>query len=75
VSLSEDGILLDASGGLEVGQQLDLEFMLPHGSARIEVRGKVVYKQPPDSIGVEFLDLSKPDREAIQKYLTGSVTE
>jgi CheY-like chemotaxis protein len=75
LSLSEDGILLGASGGLEMGQQLDLEFMLPHGSARIKVRGKVVYKQPPDSIGVEFLDLSKPDREAIQKYLTGSVTE
>lgn len=75
LSLSENGMLLDASGGLEVGEQLDLEFMLPHGSTRVRVRGKVVYKQPPDSIAVEFLDLSKPDREAIQKYLTGSGTE
>lgn len=74
VNISESGMVLDASGGLEVSNELTLEFLLPKASVPTRVRARVIYKEPSDCIAVEFLDLSKTDREVIESYITGAVT-
>jgi CheY-like chemotaxis protein len=90
------GLLLEPSGGLDVGQELFLEFMLPPGSATMapvedkprkslfhdapareeeprQVRAKVVYREPPDRIAVEFVLPPADVLEAIQRYITADV--
>jgi len=88
VNLGETGMLLEPSGGLDVGQEVALEFLLPQVSepreaaagkpARPEagprkVRAKVIRKDAPDRIAVEFASLSAEDGEAIQRFITGSI--
>lgn len=73
LNISESGMVLDASGGMEVGDEVDLEFMMPRVPAPVCVHAKVVYKDHSDSIGVEFLNLSKLDRDVIQGYIAGSL--
>lgn len=72
INISEGGMVLDASGGWEVGQEVALEFVMPQASAPIKVRAKIVHKEPTGSMAVEFLDLSNTARDAIKKYITGT---
>jgi CheY-like chemotaxis protein len=97
LNLGESGILLKTSGGLEVGEEVILEFTLPQVRDAQEptrqeskkssfpepatppagprtIRGKVVRKGPPDRIGVQFVDLTAENRQAIQRYIMGRVT-
>ncbi len=97
VNLGESGILLEPSGGLEVGEEVILEFTLPQVRHAQEptrqeskksflpepatppgelctIRGKIVRKAPPDRIGVQFVDPTPANRQAIQRYITGRVT-
>src|SRR6266404_1347887 len=66
VDICEDGMLLGPSGGLDVGQEIDLEFELPMGSAPLKPRAKVVRLEKPDQIGVEFTSISVKDRDAVR---------
>lgn len=75
VNISECGMLLESSPGLEVGQEVHLQFMIPLGREPLKPRCKVVRKEPPDRIGVQFLALEPEDREAIQGYITGRLSE
>jgi len=73
VNISEGGLLLAGSGGMEVGQELDLEFVMPQSSRPLQARAKVVRKEPPDRFGVQLLTLDPEDREAIWRYITGRI--
>jgi CheY-like chemotaxis protein len=71
LNIGENGILLDASGGLEVGQELDMEFMLPDIPELRKLRGRIVRAESPDRVGVQFADVATEDREAIRRYIFG----
>lgn len=71
--ISEGGLLLQTSGGLEAGQEVYLTFQMPDASNPLNVRAKILRKEPPDRIAVEFIVLSENDREAIRKYIEGRV--
>ncbi len=73
VSINEGGmVVLDTSGGMRVGEEVLLEFKMPEAAQPSKVCAKVTSNEPPDSIGVEFLDLSASDGESIQRYIAGS---
>ncbi len=65
-------VVLDTSGGMRVGEEVLLEFKMPEAAQPSKVCAKVTSNEPPDSIGVEFLDLSASDGESIQRYIAGS---
>jgi len=73
LNIGEGGMLLEPSGGLEVDQQVELEFAMPQLAGPCKVRAQVVYKEPPDRMGVEFLSMEPEDREALQSYILGGV--
>ncbi len=96
LNLGETGMLLEPSGGLEVGQDLILQFTLPAEpewqrtarrrrgkplfpeptleSGPREMRAKVLRREPPDRMAVEFTTLSPEERAAIQRHVMGVVT-
>jgi CheY-like chemotaxis protein len=73
VDMSEGGLLLDASGGAGVGQELTLQFSLTSPGRALKLRAKVVRKEAPDRIAVQFLNAEAEDRDAIREYITGRV--
>ncbi|MFB3923640.1 MAG: response regulator [Terriglobia bacterium] len=75
LNISEGGILLETSGGLDLGDDVNLTFSLPQSSGMLNPRGVVVRKGAPDKIAVHFSDLSSEDRKAIQDYIAGRVKE
>ncbi|MBZ5516594.1 MAG: response regulator [Acidobacteriia bacterium] len=75
LNIGEGGMLLEQSGGLEVGQELELRFSLPQHQEMLNPRATVVRKEPPNRIAVRFTDLSREDRLAIQDYIGGIVKE
>ncbi len=73
VDMSEGGMLLDASGGAAVGQELDVEFALTSPGRAVRMRAKVVRKEAPDRIAVLFVNIEPEHRDAIREYVTGRV--
>jgi CheY-like chemotaxis protein len=69
INISEGGILLEASGGLESGHEVELRFSVPPIPDVLNPRGIVVRREPPDRMAVQFMDLSFEDRKAIQAYI------
>jgi uncharacterized protein (TIGR02266 family) len=74
--LSVGGAFLRADLLLEQGDLLDLEFTLPDGGPSMEARARVAWVRSSDSeqagsagMGVEFLNLSPTDREALATFL------
>lgn len=75
LNIGQGGMLLEASGDAEVGQELELRFTLPQMPELLNPRAIVVRKEPPDRIGVQFLDLRPEDRKAIEAFVAGLVRE
>lgn len=71
--ISEHGMFLGSSGGLEAGQELEVEFRMPDIPTLLNIRSKVVRKEPPDRIAIEFLNLAERDRDALRRYIAGNV--
>jgi two-component system, chemotaxis family, chemotaxis protein CheY len=69
INISEGGMLLEASGGLEPGQKVELRFSVPPIPDVLNPHAAVVRRQPPDRMAVQFLDLGFEDRKAIQSYI------
>jgi CheY-like chemotaxis protein len=69
LNISEGGMLLEASGGMEVGRQVELRFSAPSSPEVLNPHAKVIRREPPDHMAVQFLDLSQEDRKAIQGYI------
>jgi DNA-binding response OmpR family regulator len=69
LNIGESGMALDNSGGVPVGEEIGLEFMLPQAEGAVNVRAKVLRKEPPDRTALEFLNLSPDDRNVIQQYI------
>jgi len=73
VDICEDGMLIGPSGGLDAGQEIELEFELPTGTAPLRPRAKVLRREKSDHIAVEFTTISTKDREAIKVYINARV--
>ncbi|HMD98093.1 MAG TPA: response regulator [Terriglobia bacterium] len=69
LNISECGILLEPSRGLEVGQEFDLVFNLPGSPEQLKSRAKVVRKEPPDRIAAEFISIGLEEKAAIRHHV------
>jgi CheY-like chemotaxis protein len=75
VNISERGMLLELSSGLELGQEVNLDFTFSPGQQHLSLRAEIVHKEPPDRIGVQFHDLTSEDQETIRQYITHGFKE
>jgi len=73
VDVSERGMLLEASGGAGVGEELNLEFAVPQVSQPLKTPVWVVRKEAPDRIALQFLNLEFRARLVIQDFIRGQV--
>jgi CheY-like chemotaxis protein len=74
-NIGEGGMLLGPSGGLDVGQELDLQFQIPANTRTFRPHARVVRRETPDRIAVEFMGLSERDLSAIQEYISARVRD
>jgi hypothetical protein len=68
--LSVGGAFLKSTFLFEVDEELVLEFAL--GERRVRARGRVVRiarGTPPPGMGISFVELEEPDREAIRAFV------
>jgi len=75
VNISESGMLLRSPKALESGHEVNLEFAFSPGQEHLSVRAKIVHKEPPDLLGVQFLDLTSDDQETIRQYISSGLEE
>ena len=83
IDLSTGGLFLETAHPLPVDTPLDLEFILPDTGAIIRCKGRVAWanyqKMPrkshlPAGMGVQFLDLTLDDMNAIRSYIQSRVS-
>jgi hypothetical protein len=73
INISAGGMLLAPTESVTVGQEFELEFTLPQVKAPLRVRAKALHYHPRDGVGIQFLNLSTDDSEAVQHYITGAM--
>ena len=71
LNISESGILLQPSGNVEAGQEVELKFEIEDVKASLNVRARVVRVEGSERAGMEFVALKPEDRNAIQLYVLG----
>ncbi len=72
--IGEGGMLLAATGAVEENLEVEMEFPMPNRPRPLKARAKVLRKEPPDRIAVEFKSISEEDLEVIRQFIAGSVT-
>ena len=72
-NISEGGMLLESSNGLSAGDELELQFDLPDGIARLRLKAKAVRRDLPNRIAVTFLNQPPEPKEAIRNYIAAHV--
>jgi CheY-like chemotaxis protein len=75
LNISETGMLLQSSAGMEKDQEVSLEFNIAEFRASLSVRARIVRTEGTGKIGVEFTGLEPEDRNAIQLYVLGHLKE
>ncbi len=75
VNISEGGILLESSGGLDVGQETELQFVVLQVPKPLKPRGRVVRKDPPDLLAILFVNLTPEDGEALRSVILGRIKD
>lgn len=74
-NLSEWGVFIRTAVPLDVSEQVVLRFELPGREAPLRIIGRVAWANPDPSkwggmgMGIQFLDLTTADREAIERHL------
>lgn len=71
LDLAQGGILLESSGGLEVGDTVEAEFSLPGVREPLRLTGMVVRKLARDGMAMEFLEPEQVERAALQVFVAG----
>lgn len=69
LNISEGGMLLETSGGLEPGDEVEVCFSVPPSPGLLDCGGQVSRREPPDRMAIRFVDLTSEDRKAIQAYI------
>ncbi len=74
-NISEGGMMLEGTGGLSVGQELEVRFALPGLPGMLNPRVTIVRLEHGERMGVRFISLETEERKAIQTYIAGIVKE
>lgn len=69
LDLAQGGILLESSGGLEVGDSVEAEFSLPGVRDPLRLKGMVVRKLARDGMAIEFVEPEQVERAALQVFV------
>jgi CheY-like chemotaxis protein len=75
VNISESGMLLESSSGLVSGQEINLDFTFWPNQEPLSLRAKIVHKETPGCMGVQFQDLTSEDQETIRQYISRGLKE
>jgi CheY-like chemotaxis protein len=73
--ISEGGMRLNPTGGLQVGQEICLGFSLPDVPRELIVDAHVVRKAPEGGIGLKFMDPRHWVIASIQRYVSSCVED
>jgi CheY-like chemotaxis protein len=73
INISAGGMLLAPTESVTVGHEFDLEFSLPQVQAPLRVRAKALHYHPRDGVGIQFINLSSEEVEAIRGYIIGAM--
>lgn len=68
-NISAGGILLRAADPMAEGAALHLKFILPGAEREIRVTARVQHVTPGEFVGVQFIDLSPADSDAIRRFV------
>ena len=71
LNISERGILVEVAGNISVGEEVDLFLALAEAPAPIEARAKVVRKELPNRVALQFIELKPKDLKALQDLIGG----
>jgi CheY-like chemotaxis protein len=71
INVGEGGMLIQPSGGADKGQELRLEFSMPNRKEPLRPRAKVLRRDPPDRIAVQFTAIEPEEVEVIRDYIFG----
>jgi len=74
-NISVGGIFVETTEMRPIGSKLELRFHLDDGDPIIVAKGEVAYAVEKRGLGVRFLDLSRSDRERIEKYVSKGIAE
>lgn len=75
LNVGEGGMLLEPSGGIPVGEEFQLEFRLPNSKRPLRLRAKVLRKDPPDRIAVQFTEIGPEEQASLRDYTFGRAEE
>jgi CheY-like chemotaxis protein len=75
VNISEIGIALTASPGLEVGDRVSLRLTLPHTQVEAKIGAEVCWCDPAGSSGMEFVQASSSVTEQLISWLASRLEE
>jgi CheY-like chemotaxis protein len=75
LNISEGGMMLNSTGGLKIGQELEITFSLPNCANAIKTRALVVREEEPSTMGIQFLKLSDRDGLDLQGYISARLQE
>ena len=66
---------MEDSGGVQLGQEIELRFSLPQNPDLLNPRAKVVRREPPDRIAVQFLELRPDELKDVEDFIAGRVID
>ena len=69
LNIGEGGILLESSGGLEVGQIVDVLFTLPSIPQPLNPRAKAVRRESRDRIALRFVEFKPEQQKMLQDFI------
>jgi DNA-binding response OmpR family regulator len=72
LNVSRNGLLLETLGALSVGEEVDLEALLPGDEDPLPAQGRVVRQAGPGQFGVQFLRLGDEARQRIESFVLGA---
>lgn len=75
VDVAKGGIMLESDGGMEAGQIVGLEFVLPGTREPLNLLGKVTREEGPNRVAIEFIDPEPKDRKALERFITAGTKE
>jgi Tfp pilus assembly protein PilZ len=71
-NVSVGGICLQTPVIQEVGQVVDVVLNFPDLGAQVAIKGQVVWanREPPQDVGIRWVDLDDERRELLKKYIS-----
>jgi CheY-like chemotaxis protein len=69
LNLSINGMLLDCSGALGIGDEIDLQFVLPGQEKGVLARGRVVRVARPGQFGIQLTTFAGNGRDIVHSFV------